>query len=206
MEAHLVDNPEKYPWCSHSAYVNLEVCPFLNKKTVLEMFPFDEGKAMQMFNEFVLEGPQSLEQINFDDVKDRQIIGSKLFVGKVKTKIEKISYVPKIDLKSDLSVQRKITLSEILKIVSKQTKVSADSILGQSRLREITEVRRIFAFISAKYAGNRLVEISKFLKLDATSVSKMVKKMEDELKHNPIFLEKLRKIIHVCQARPRNED
>ncbi len=204
IEARLVENPVEYPWSSHRIYMMTENCSFLDKKFVLEMFPCDVAKSMQRFNEFVLKGPQDLEDFNFDDVRDRQVIGNKEFVEKVNTKIEISSVVPETDFSNNFSVIRKKTLSEILKIVSKQTKVSADSILSPSRIRTITETRRMFAFIAAKYAGYRLVGISKFLKLDATTISKMVNKVEEELKHNSILSEKLRKIIHVLQARPRS--
>jgi len=204
VEACLVENPVNYPWCSHAAYLNRVVCSFLNKITVLEMFMSDETRAIQLFNEFVLEGPQSLEQLNFEDVKDGQIIGSKIFLEKVKTKMENISDDPKIDLSNNISIYRRKTLSEILKIVSKQTKVSADSILGQGRIRTITETRRIFAFISAKYAGYRTVEISSFLKKDASSVTCMIKKLERELVLDPNLSEKIKKIIHVFNVRPQS--
>ena len=206
VEARIVENPVEYPWCSHGAYLNLSVCSFLNKKTVLEMFPSDEAKAIQMFNEFVLEGPQSLEVSNFDNVQDRQIIGNKQFVEKIKKRNEISPNVQKIDFKQDLSLLRKKTLHEILKIVSKQTKVSAESILGKSRLPEITEARKIFAFISVKYGGYGTVEISRFLKKIASSVSYMIHKLENELKYNPALQEKLWKVIHIFEARPRNED
>ena len=93
-----------------------------------------------------------------------------------------------------------------MKIVSKQTKVSADSILGQSRIRTITETRRIFAFISAKYAGYSTVEISSFLNKDASSITCMIKKLEFELANNYIIFEKIKKIIHVFNVWPENED
>ena len=144
-----------------------------------------------------------LEQLNFDDVKDRQIIGSKNFIEEVKNKIENSSIVPKTDLNNDFPMLRKKTLFEILKIVSKQTKVSADSIMTRSQLREITEARRIFAFISAKYGGYRTVEISMLLKKNASSVSCMIHKLENELKHDPALSEKLWKIFHIFKARPQ---
>jgi len=203
IEARLVENPSQYPWSSHRTLMNMENCSFLNRNSVLEMFSCDEVKAMQMLHEFVAEGPQSLEQLNFDDFKDRQIIGKKEFVEKVKTKIEHSSYDPKIDLNNYLSVQRKKTLSEILKIVSKQTKVSADSISSQSRLREISEARRIFAFIAAKQAGYRLVEISKHLKQGDSSITRMIQKIESELKYDLVLSEKLEKISQVVKARPQ---
>lgn len=203
VEAFLVENPEKYPWSSHAAYLNLADYSFLCKKTVLEMFPYYETKAIKMFHEFVLDGPESLEQIDFDDVKDRTIIGNKKFVENVKTTIEQSSYVLKTDFNSNLSMPSKKTLSEILIIVSKQTKVSAGSILSQSRLRTITETRRIIAFIAAKYTGYGIVEISKFLRLDASSISRMIFKVESELKSNPDLSEKLWKIMQVMKARPR---
>ena len=206
IEACIVENPVEYPWCSHSAYLDLSVCSFLNKKSVLEMFPCDDVKAVQMFHEFVLDGPQSLEQLNFEDVKDRQDVGSNIFIENVKTKIGQSSNGFKIDFNSNLSEQRKKALSEILNIVSKQTKVSADSILGQSRIRTITETRRIFAFISAKYAGYSTVEISRFLNKDASSITCMIKKLELELAHNHILFEKIKEIIHVFNVWPRNED
>ncbi|MEE8378509.1 MAG: helix-turn-helix domain-containing protein, partial [Candidatus Aminicenantaceae bacterium] len=130
-----------------------------------------------------------------------QIIGNKKFVKIVKNKIENSAYVPRIDLNNDSSVIREKTLPEILKIVSKQTKVSADSILGQSRIRTITKTRRIFAFVSAKYAGYETVEISRFLKKNASSVSCMINKMECELEHDPILSEKINEIIHVFNVR-----
>jgi len=204
MEARLVENPVEYPWSSHRIYMNMENCSFLEKKFVLEMFPCDEAKAIQMFNEFVLKGPQSLEQVNFEDVKDRHIIGNTIFVEKVKNRIENGSNDSKIDLNKNFSALRKKTLSEILKIVSKQTKVSADSILTQSQLRDITAARRIFAFISAKYGGYGTVEVARFLKKNASSVSLMIHKLENELQYDPVLPEKLWKIIHIFKARPRS--
>lgn len=200
VEACLVERSEQYPWCSHSDYLKLTHCSFLNKKSVLELISSDEAKAIKMFNELVLKGQQSLEEFNFDDVKDRQIIGNKKFVKKIQDKIKNNLDIPEVDLKEDLFLLRKKTLSEILKIVSKQTKVSADSLLSESRIRTITETRRIFAFISAKYTGYGPVEISKYLKLDASSISRMIYKIEDELKNNPILSEKIRKIMHVMKA------
>lgn len=206
IEACMVDNSEHYSWCSHGVYLNILACSFLNKKFILEMFPGDEVQTIQMFNEFVLKGPESLEHLNFDDVKDRQIIGSKLFIEKVKSKIENRSDDPEIDLRNDFSVLSIKTLSEILKIVSKQTKVSAESILSKNRVRTVTETRRIFVFISAKYAGYGPVEISKYLKQDASSISRMIHKIEGELKYNHILSEKIRRIMHVMKARPDHED
>jgi len=203
VEAHLVENPVMYPWCSHCAYLDLGDCSFLHKKTVLEMFSVEEAKAIKMFNNFVLEGPKSLEQLNFDDAKDRQIIGSKIFVENVQTKMGQSSSVQISDLNRNLSAHRKKTLSEILKIVSKQTKVSAGSILSISRLRTITETRRIVAFIAAKYSGYGVVEISKYLKLDASTISRMIYKIEVELKSSPDLSEKVWEIMQIMKARPR---
>ncbi len=204
VEACLVENPKHYFWCSHRAYLNLSACSFLDKKSILEMFPCDETKAIQMFNEFVLKGPKSFEEFNFDNVKDRQIIGSKLFREKVKSKIENCSDDHEIDLNNDFTAFRKKTLSEILKIVSKQTKVSADSISSKSRIRIITKPRRIFVFISAKYAGYGTVEIARYLKLDASSISNMINKTENELLQDPLLAKRIRKIIHIIKARPQS--
>jgi len=210
VDAHMVEKAEHYPWSSHRAFLDLARCSFLNKHTVLEMFSSNEAKAIQRFNEFVLEGLQSLEQLNFDEAKDRQIIGSKVFIERVKTKIEKKSENAEVGKNTDFSIPRKKTLSEILKIVSKQTKVSADSILSPSRIRTITKVRRLFAFLSAKYAGYGTVEISRYLKLDTSSISSMIHKVEREIDYDPILAEKIEKIIHIIKARPRkgpeNED
>lgn len=204
VKACLVENPKHYPWSSHRVYLNMEVCSFLDKKSILEMLPYNDAKAILMFNEFVLEGLQILEQVNFDDVKGRQIIGRKNFIEEVKNKIEKNSFDPEFDKNNHFLMLRKKTLSEILKIVSKQTKVSADSIFGRSRLSEISEARRIFAFIAAKQDGYRLVEISKFLKQGDSSITRMIHKIESELKFNLVLSEKLGKISQVMKARPRS--
>ena len=200
----MVERPEHYPWSSHGAYLNIAACSFLNKKTVLEMFSSNETKAIQMFNEFVVLGPQSSEQLNFDEVKDRQIIGSKKFMEKVKIKIDDKPAVAETGIIMDFSKERRITLLEILKIVSKQTKVSSDSILSQSRLREISEARRIFVFVAAKEAGYRLVEISRHIKQGDSSITRMIHKIESELKYDLILSEKLGKISQVVKARPRS--
>ncbi len=203
IEAQMVENSKHYPWCSHSAYLDLSVCTFLDKKFILEKFPYDEAKAIRIFNKFVLEGPQILEQLNFDDAKDRQIVGNKRFVEGVKIKIKNSSFSSEFDKNNDFLIPRKKTLFEILKIVSKQTKVSADSILSKSRLRTITKPRRIFAFISAKYAGYGTVEIATYLKLDASSISSMIHKTEHEVLQNPLLAKMIEKIIHIIKARPR---
>ncbi len=204
IEARLVEDPIDYPWSSHRIYMNLESCSFLDKKFVLDMFPCSETRAIQMFSKFVLKGTQILEELNFDDVRDRQIIGNKQFVESVKNRIKTSSRDKKYVLNNDFNASGKKTLSEILKIVSKQTKVSADSILTKSQFREITSARRIFAFISAKYGGYGTVEIARFLKKDASSVSLMIHKLENELKYDSVLPENLWKIIHIFKARPQS--
>ena len=203
LEARLVKNPAHYPWCSHHIYMKMGNCTFLNRKFVLDMFPGDEVKAIQLFNEFVIDIPLNFEQLNFEDVKDRQIIGNKKFVEKVKTEIEISSIAPEIDLSNNFSAFRKKTLSEILNIVSKQTKVSADSILSPSRIRTITETRRIFVYISAIYAGHKTMEISNFLKKDSSSISWMINKLESEMVNDPILFDKIKQIIHIFNVWPR---
>ena len=205
VEANLIDNPLHYPWGSHPIYMNNEKHSFLNKTYILNMFPFDKAKARRKFHEYVLEGPQSLEQLNFEKVRDRQIIGNKKYIKYVNKKNRSSSNDQTVNLKlKDFTLSKQKTLTEILKIISKQTKVSAESILSQCRLQDFVKARRMFAFISAKYGGYGTVEISEFLKKNSSSVSYMIHKFEKELAEDPILSEELKKVIHVFEARPQS--
>jgi hypothetical protein len=48
---------------------------------------------------------------------------------------------------------KEISLIDLLKIVSKTTKLSSESILSISREKKIFNARSSFAFIAARYAG-----------------------------------------------------
>ncbi|MCK5342323.1 MAG: transposase [Candidatus Heimdallarchaeota archaeon] len=87
MEAGLVDNLQKYQWCTHKIYLSdSKKWKWLHKDYILKLFSKSKPKSIRLYKQFVLkETPEEINQI-FERRNLPAVLGSKSFVDKIKDK------------------------------------------------------------------------------------------------------------------------
>ena len=78
--------------------------------------------------------------------------------------------------------------------------ISPDSILGKSRERCMSNGRCLFAFIATRHAGISNKSIADFLKRDASSITRMIHKIDDIINNDQILSGNVNKVMQVLQV------
>jgi REP element-mobilizing transposase RayT len=203
VRAAIVANPEDYLWSSHQFYLGYLGQPFIEKDFIFTMLSENESTAERIYRQFIKEGIDKGHQDALHSVIDQRFLGSPEYVREAKQKAE--SKDQNRQLKREQAIQnsfnaKKKALPEILKVVSEITAISHDSILGKSRERCISDGRCLFAFIAARHAGISNKSIADFLKRDASSITRMIHKIDDIINNDQILSSNADKIIQVLQV------
>lgn len=85
VRAHMVDNPDDYPWSSHHAYLGLRSESWVTTDFALSMFHADRTTAIDAYRRFVHQDAASAAPSPFTECNpnDRRILGSDQFAGRV---------------------------------------------------------------------------------------------------------------------------
>jgi putative transposase len=208
VRASLVSNLDDYPWSSHSIYLGHIDQPFVEKEFIFKIFSENECLAVKKYLQFtgdvVDEGHRDL----FSNLVDQIYLGSPEFVRSVKRRINNQIKEDTLDREQDiqylrdknLSISRKRSLPEILKIVSETTKASPESLLSSSKVRKISTIRSLYAFIASRYAGFSNKSLAEFLGRDISNISNMIRKTEKILIVDDVISDYLDEIIKVIKA------
>jgi len=167
------------------------------------MLSEDESAAERIYMQFIRDGINTGHQDALYNVIDQRFLGSPEHVRKAKQKAE--SKDQNRQQKKEQAIQnsfttKKKTLPEILKVVSEITEISTDSIMGKSRERYISDGRCLFAFIAARHAGISNKSIADFLRKDASSLTRMIHKIDDIINNDHILSSNVDKIMQVLQV------
>ncbi len=128
---------------------------------------------------FIIEGLGEGLREEFYTGIDSRFIGDSDFVKDIKEKTKDADELDWLEREIRRSAHEKISLLEILKIVSKTTNVSPESILSDRREKQISHARSLFAFLSVRYAGYRGMQIARYLKRELGTISNVIKRIEE---------------------------
>ncbi len=202
----LVHNPDDYRWSSHRAYLGSLNQPFVSKDLIFKMFSEDESVAKKKYWQFIRDGIDKGHKNALYNVIDQRYLGNPEFVERVKQKIrsqektENQKREQTIHDRQCLLLIKKISLPEILKIVTETTGVYPESILSNSREQLISRARRLFALVAARQAGISNKSLAEFLGRDASSVSNMIRRIEEEINSDQILANHLDRVIKVLKV------
>lgn len=181
LRSNMVKSPEEYLWSSHRAYLGVTQYSFLDTQFVLSFFSEHKSTAIKEYSHFIGSSLNQTVQLNLNEAVGYPMAGSQEFVEKLKEGIEGKESLNDRSVASIRDVfLSKLSLDEILQIVSKMTTVPPGSLIGSSRDRSITFARSLFAFISVRYAGIQQKRVAKFLSRDASYISRAVLKIGEE--------------------------
>jgi len=203
VRAAIVTSPEDYLWSSHQVYLGYLNQPFIEKDFIFNMLSENKLAAERIYWQYIRDGIDKEHKDALHNVIDQRFLGSPEYVRKAKQKAE--SKDQNRQQKKEQAMQnpftaKKKTLPEILKVVSEIAAISPDSILGKSRERCISYGRGLFAFIATRHAGISNKSIADFLKRDASSVTRMIHKIDDIINNDQILSDNVDKIMQVLQV------
>ena len=186
VRAGIVNLPEDYKWSSYHSYLGDSSHSFVDIEFVFNLFDEDWTIAKKLLWSFVREGLSMGHKQELYDVVDQRILGSDDFVEEVKKKIVTKSGLDYIEeIPQPLNIVQDLT--KILSVVSDVTKIPKTAILGRSKERKVSLARGIFSYVAVIYAGYNNKNISSLLNKDPSSVTFMIRRIEDQKSENLEF-------------------
>jgi REP element-mobilizing transposase RayT len=161
VRAGMVDNPEDWIWSSYRTMVGLDARPsFLTTQWILSHFGEEERVAYDEFKQFILNGIRSESPLK--EVKGQILLGSDNFIDKISDLV-----AGKVFVKEVPRAQRYVTRKKL-----------SELFIGYDKTNK-RERDRIIYTAYAGY-GYRLNEIADYLGLHYATISRAVKRVEDE--------------------------
>lgn len=202
----LVQIPDYYAWSSHQVYIGKLNQSFVREDIVFKMFSKNEASAKNIYRQFINERLDKRNTDEFYKVIDQSFLGTNEFVkraekvveDKIRSQMEEINHNMQF-IKDQSSIKKK-SLSSILEIISKAVEISPESILSSSRSSKISDVRALFVFVSSRYAGISNESLAVFLGRSNSSISNMIRKIENKAEKDRSFCSILDKVIKLMKA------
>ncbi|MCL4491506.1 MAG: transposase [Nitrospirae bacterium] len=159
VRANMVEKPEEWKWSSYGATAGLKNVPnYLTVDWILGLFSNNKAEAQKRYRKFVREGIHTGSP--WDDLQGQILLGEEEFIEKYKDLLsdkEQIKEIPR--------PQRYVSRPRLSKLLSKEDKTAR-------RNRGIHSAH-------VKY-GYTLKEIADHLKIHYTTVSKVIKGLEEK--------------------------
>ncbi|MFB0565497.1 MAG: transposase [Candidatus Aminicenantaceae bacterium] len=208
VRAALVSDIEDYLWSSHRVYLGYLNQSFVAKGFIFEMLFQDKFIAERKYRQFIQQGIEKGHGDLFDNVNDQLYLEGSEFVRRMKERIENQDQSGIQNGEQDfirlqdqnVLVSGEKNLYEILKIVSEITGISLECILGRSREQKISDARSLCAYIATRHAGISNKSVAEFLGRDISSISNMIRRIEEGVTKDKAQFNHLEKVIQVMKA------
>jgi putative transposase len=167
VRAHLVQEPEDYPWSGHSAYLGQMEFVWLTTEYGLKKFAdrLDEGRLQ--YRNYVLkcESEEGLMELR-KGFCDGQILGEDYFIEDVRNSLKEASTL-------------EIPLPVILKTICQVYDVDEKALASPQSTYHLSLARGA-ATAFARKQGRSLVEMAKIFKRDESSLSRSMKRFSEK--------------------------
>jgi REP-associated tyrosine transposase len=161
----MVALPDKYVWSSHNAYMQEAAFTWLEQSRVLHCFGDTLGKAVQKYGEYVLKGIGKEPEFDFKSGDTEGILGTKEFAEDI---IRQNSQTTKPN----------ITLAELILEVCKRYRLSEQELCMPGKHPINSRARAVLALLARETKGISIEELARFLKREASGVSKLAIRLE----------------------------
>jgi len=161
IRAGVVKHPRQYPWSSYRATAGDEVpAPFVTVEWILSQFDASLKRARSAYRRFVMEG---LGVTVWEDVKGGILLGTEEFMTRMGPMLR--------ETEPDFEIRRRERFADQRSLDDIFSEVGADRRLRNLRIHE-----------AAIEHGYTLTEISKYLRLHPSTLSRIVKRVQEALK------------------------
>jgi len=171
VRAGLVKNPGEYKWSSHRVYLGYEESKLIDTDFILSHFSRHKQKAVQMYEEFVLEWLGEGSKNEYYNIIDQRFLGEGDFIAEVKRRIGE-------ELLEEDTIKDK-GLDDIASGVEQITGVSLEDLRGRSRGKEKVEARSLFVCLALVCSKSKRGEIASYLDRTPKMVCYLEKKIDN---------------------------
>ncbi len=192
--AGLVQDPVAYPWSSYQGYMEIDKKPdWLTCCNTLSLFGTED--KIHNYKRFVAEGIDDDMNNYFNAIRKFPILGSKIFIRKIKDSYMKNVSEQEISQQSELIRYLLPTIDEVIYTVANYYNVSSFEIIINRNRKLGNLPRRVAIFLSFKILGYDQKAIAlRFKGLSNTSISPICQRMGIQLKNNDNLRDDIEKI------------
>jgi len=163
----IVKEPVDYLWSGHRAYLGLETIPWLTTDWVLSQFSNRLDRARKAYRKFVDGGKEDghQQEYHIGSSIDNRILGDDTFIEKV------LGQKP-------MRPKHATTLDEIVLKVCKRFGLEKKDLSASGKGRKLSEVRGIVAWLVLESGNSTLVELSKHMGRDTSTLSSAARRLQ----------------------------
>ena len=167
----IVEDPDRYPWSSHNAYLQGDGQKWIAVDEVLPLFAKTPVQAVRAYQSFLHDGLNVRHRDDLYDVVEQIYLGDEQFVEKVEERV--------FDPESTSAVA--LTWSEVKDAVCKYFDLPPSVALQRGRGRKNAKAKRVMAWSAREVGGFTNQETAKVLRQDPAALSRGIGKLTDEL-------------------------
>jgi hypothetical protein len=194
LRAGLADDPGKYRWSSHRAYLGKELIPWLTTGTVLAQFASQAKKARSLYGQFHQAGVQEPHRQDFHSgTYEGRILGDDHFSEKVLAQAEE-------------EASCRGSLLDLIKATCSMYNISEAVLVKPGKKQPAAEARAVIAFLVQEREGVRLTELGNYVRRDIAALSRAAGRICERMETDSELCGRIKKIklrirqISKCQA------
>lgn len=158
------DDPWRYRWSSHGAYLGKPSPVKVDSQEVLSQFSSRLGAARRGYQRFMDEGMRQGHEEKYYETIDQRFLGDEPFVSKVAERSE----AKEVEIKG-----KKVGFAQLLKAISDAHDVESQVLLQPGRQRRWVAVRAQLVYLARQWCELTAKELGRRLHRDASMISRL---------------------------------
>jgi len=158
------DDPWRYRWSSHAAYLGKASPVKVDTQEVLSQFSSRLGVARRAYQSFMEDGMKQGHEEKYYQTLDQRFLGDEGFVNEIAKRIK----AKEIEIKG-----KKVGFDRLLQAVSTLRHVESKILLQAGRQRQWVAVRAQLVYLAREWCGLTTKELAGRLHRDASMISRL---------------------------------
>jgi REP element-mobilizing transposase RayT len=183
VRAGICETAEAFEWSSYHAYVGETSIPWLYTQEILSLFSHHEHQAKRRFVEFVIQGVNEGQRLEFHHGSHLgQILGDD-------------SFAEQALLASESGLLKPIKLDDVLEAVCREYKIDDSLLYQKGNNRSNSEARAMAALVIQDIEGITLASLAEKLSRDLSTLSQSAGRLRKRMQDNPSILRRFDEVI-----------
>jgi REP element-mobilizing transposase RayT len=158
-------DPWRYPWSSHRAYLGAGTPVRVEAAKVLGQFHRQVGLARQAYQRFMREGLPTGHQARYYETVDQRFLGDERFLDAITRQTRahhEVAVTPP-----------RVPFPQLLAAVAQATGVAADRLVRVGRQRELVASRAFLVYAAREWSGVTVKDLGRRLHRDPSMISRL---------------------------------
>jgi len=158
------DNPWRYRWSSHGAYLSKASAVKVDTQEVLNQFGSRLGTARRAYQRFMEDGMKQGHEEKYYQTHDQRFLGDEEFVKEVAQRTE----AKEVEIEA-----KKVGFARLLQAVCAVHEVDSKNLLQAGRQRRWVAARAQLVYLAREWCGLTAKELAGRLHRDASMISRL---------------------------------